>query len=153
MTAVVCGDGESQSNLMTAGFADYVAGLQRRQNADFAFLEAQTTLAAEPRQVLGKPAAPILFVSSRYDPATPLANALAMVKVHPGSRVLIQEKAGHGSLFLPGRCREDYIKKYLATGKLPPGGTPYDVSLHLKLLELGDSRKRHVDLTNLENLC
>ncbi|KAK8872369.1 hypothetical protein PGQ11_002883 [Apiospora arundinis] len=39
MMAVACGDGESQSNLTAAGFADYVAGLQRRQNADFAFLE------------------------------------------------------------------------------------------------------------------
>ena len=142
MTAVACGDGEPQSNLTAAGFADYVADLQRRQNADFAFLEAQirlsctgwrirpkyrfggpwTTPAADPRRVLGKPAAPILFVSSRYDPVTPLANALAMTKEHPGSRVLVQENAGHGSLFSPGRCREDYIKKYFATGELPPEG-------------------------------
>ncbi|KAK8011770.1 glycosyl hydrolase family 2 [Apiospora arundinis] len=143
MTAVACGDSESQSNLTAAGLAGYVAGLQRRQNADFAFLEAQVRLsctgwrirrkysfsghwtrpAAEPRQVLGKPAAPILFVSSRYDPVTPLPNALTMAKDHTGSRVLIQENAGYGSLFSPGRCREDYIKKYLATGKLRPGGT------------------------------
>ncbi|KAK7916872.1 TAP-like protein-domain-containing protein [Apiospora marii] len=142
MTAVACGDGEPQTNLTAAAFADYVADLQRRQNADFAYLEAQvrlgcsgwrvrpryrfdgpwTTPVADARGVRGVPAAPILFVSSRYDPVTPLANAVAMARGHPGSRVLVQENAGHGSLFSPGRCREDYIKRYFATGEVPAEG-------------------------------
>ncbi|KAK8074292.1 hypothetical protein PG994_005191 [Apiospora phragmitis] len=45
-----------------------------------------------------------------------------MARDHPGSRVLVQENAGHGSLFSPGRCREGYIRKYFATGELPPEG-------------------------------
>ncbi|KAK8023584.1 hypothetical protein PG993_011650 [Apiospora rasikravindrae] len=142
MTAIACGDGEPQDNLTAVEFADYVCGLQRHQNADFAFLEAQvrlgcsgwrirpkyrfdgpwTTPASDARGVRGKPAAPILFVSSRYDPVTPLANAVAMSRDHPGSRVLVQENAGHGSLFSPGRCREGYIKRYFATGEMPPEG-------------------------------
>ncbi|KAK8074291.1 hypothetical protein PG994_005190 [Apiospora phragmitis] len=44
MTAVACGDGEPQDNLTATDFADYVADLQKRQNADFAFLEAQVRL-------------------------------------------------------------------------------------------------------------
>ncbi|KAK7946102.1 TAP-like protein-domain-containing protein [Apiospora aurea] len=142
MTAIACGDGEPQDNLTAVEFADYVSDLQRHQNADFAFLEAQvrlgcsgwrirpkyrfdgpwTTPRADARLVPGKPAAPILFVSSRYDPVTPLANAVAMSRDHPGSRVLVQENAGHGSLFSPGRCRENHIKRYFATGEMPPEG-------------------------------
>ena len=142
MTAVACGDGEPQTDLTAAQFADYVADLQRRQNADFAYIEARvrlgcagwrvrpkyrfggpwTTPAADARGVRGVPAAPVLFVSSRHDPVTPLANAVAMSRGHPGSRVLVQANAGHGSLFSPGRCREDYIKRYFATGEMPPEG-------------------------------
>lgn len=142
MTAVACGDGEPQDNLTAVEFADYMADLQKRQNTDFAYLEAQvrlgcsgwrirpkyrfggpwTTPAVDARGVRGIPAAPILFVSSRYDPVTPLANAVAMSRGHPGSRVLVQENAGHGSLMSPGKCREDYIKRYFATGEMPPEG-------------------------------
>ncbi|KAK7973462.1 hypothetical protein PG988_007596 [Apiospora saccharicola] len=143
MTAVACGDGEPQTNLTAVEFADYVADLQRNQNADFAYIEAQvrlgcsgwrirpkyrfdgpwTTPAADARELPGVPAAPILFVSSRYDPVTPLANAVAMSRDHPGSRVLVQENAGHGSLMSPGKCREGWIKRYFATGEMPPEGT------------------------------
>ncbi|KAK6840216.1 hypothetical protein PG987_006082 [Apiospora arundinis] len=142
MRAIACGDGESQTNMTAEEFADYVTDLQEKQNADFAFLEAKirlactgwrirpkyrfdgpwTTPAADTKLVQGKPAAPILFMSSRYDPVTPLANALAMSRQHPGSRVLVQESAGHGSVDSPSRCREDYIKRYFATGEMPPEG-------------------------------
>ncbi|KAK8103241.1 hypothetical protein PG984_016387 [Apiospora sp. TS-2023a] len=143
MTAVACGDGEPQTNLTAVEFADYVSDLQKHQNADFAYIEAQvrlgcsgwrirpkyrfdgpwTTPPADARGVRGIPAAPILFVSSWYDPVTPLANALAMSRGHPGSRVLVQKNAGHGSLMSPGKCREDYIKRYFATGEMPPERT------------------------------
>lgn len=140
--AIACGDGESQVDLGIEAFLDHLDRL-KADSPDFGagwasirvactgwgfrpkyrFSGPWTTPEADPGDVEGRPSAPLLFVSSRIDPVTPLANAYAMSKDHPGSRVLVQENVGHGSLFSPGKCREDYIKTYFATGELPPEGT------------------------------
>lgn len=77
------------------------------------------TPSADPKPVRGKPAAPLLFVSSQFDPATPLASAHKMSRSHPGSRVVMQKSVGHGILHTPGKCAEQHIKTYWATGKVP----------------------------------
>jgi pimeloyl-ACP methyl ester carboxylesterase len=140
--AIACGDGVSQANLTIPEFMEYLASLQR-DSPDFgapwtsirigckgwlyrpkySFSGPWVTPEADPNLVEGKPAAPLLFISSRYDPVTPLLNAHVASKEHPGSTVLVQENVGHGSIHSPGKCREDFVRKYFETGELPPEGT------------------------------
>ncbi|KAK9419981.1 putative TAP-like protein-domain-containing protein [Seiridium unicorne] len=140
--AIACGDGISQNNLTVPEFLDHLARLEQ-DSPDFGrlwsgirlscagwkfrpkyrFSGPWTTPEADSSLVEGKPAAPLLILSSRYDPVTPLANAHRAAERHPGSRVLVQNNVGHGSVLSPGKCREDHIKKYFATGELPPEGT------------------------------
>ncbi|KAI1806954.1 TAP-like protein-domain-containing protein [Daldinia bambusicola] len=140
--AVACGDADPAGDMTIQEFQDYLHEILG-QSPDFGAAWAQIRLgcrgwrvrpeyrftgpfgtpAADPDGAPDRPRAPILFVSSRYDPVTPHANAVAMAKDHAGSRVLLQDSPGHGALFSPGKCREEYIRKYLETGELPPEGT------------------------------
>ncbi|OAA50384.1 Peptidase S33 tripeptidyl aminopeptidase-lik [Metarhizium rileyi] len=70
----------------------------------------------------GKPAAPLMFLTNRLDPVTPLAAARAMAKNHPGARVVIQEAMGHCALMSAySECTKRLVAEYLDTGKLPDG--------------------------------
>ncbi|KAI3556670.1 hypothetical protein CABS01_00922 [Colletotrichum abscissum] len=69
------------------------------------------------------PAAPLLITSSRYDPITPLRNALHVQKGHPGSAVVIQETSGHGATSNPSACLVKIVRDYFYEGKLPESGT------------------------------
>jgi pimeloyl-ACP methyl ester carboxylesterase len=142
MKAISCGDGESQSNLTVPGFIDHVGRL-KSDSPDFGvpwsrlrlqckgwpfrpkyrFTGPWETPEADPNIVEGKPAAPLMFISSTIDPVTPLANAHEASKSHPGSRVLVQNNVGHGSILVPGKCRDAFVKKYFASGELPPEDT------------------------------
>ncbi|KAH6884196.1 TAP-like protein-domain-containing protein [Thelonectria olida] len=137
-SAIACGDGEPQTNMTADDFVKYIDGLKAdspdfgpqwshirlpckgwRIRPAYRFTGPWTTPASDPSLVKGKPAAPILFVSSLIDPVTPLANAREASKAHPGSIVLVQDNVGHGASITPGKCREGLIKKYFATGELP----------------------------------
>ncbi|KAI9163658.1 Tripeptidyl aminopeptidase [Paramyrothecium foliicola] len=139
--AIACGDGEPQTSLTILEFQKHLERL-RSDSPDFAtrwsryrleckgwrvrpkyrFTGPWVTPEADPSLVEGKPAAPLLFVSSRTDPVTPLQWAMDAREGHPGSGLLIQESVGHGAILEPGRCREDYVKKYWDTGDVPPEG-------------------------------
>ncbi|QKX60783.1 uncharacterized protein TRUGW13939_07929 [Talaromyces rugulosus] len=68
--------------------------------------------------------APLLVLSTRYDHATPLANAFAVSKSHAGSTVVVQESWGHTALLTSrSNCTAGIVKEYFATGKLPQEGT------------------------------
>jgi pimeloyl-ACP methyl ester carboxylesterase len=140
--AIACGDGLSQENITIQEFQDYLTHLKTdspdfgaawsgirlsclgwRIRPKYRFSGPWITPEADSSVVEGKPAAPLLFISSRYDPVTPLSNAYEVSKSHPGSRVLVQDNVGHGSLFSPGKCREDFIKRYFETGEMPPKDT------------------------------
>lgn len=75
------------------------------------------------KPVPGKPAAPILFLSNRLDPVTPLSAARAMSAQHPSSHLVIQEGMGHCTANNPvyHPCVEDVMAEYLYSGKLPDG--------------------------------
>ncbi|KAK6067179.1 peptidase tripeptidyl-peptidase protein [Seiridium cupressi] len=108
--AIACGDGISQNNLTVPEFLDHLARLEQ-DSPDFGrlwsgirlscagwkfrpkyrFSGPWTTPEADSSLVEGKPAAPLLILSSR--------------------------------VLSPGKCREDHIKKYFATGELPPEDT------------------------------
>lgn len=78
---------------------------------------------SKPEQ--GRPAAPILYLSNRLDPRSPLRAAEAMVKSHPGAGLLIEESMGHTVLDSDGptACNVAVIREYFDTGKVPPKGT------------------------------
>jgi pimeloyl-ACP methyl ester carboxylesterase len=66
--------------------------------------------------------APILIVGTRFDPATPYANARAAARQLPNSRLLTLDGWGH--IALPkSACIATYVDRYLVTGALPPPGT------------------------------
>ncbi|XXH02356.1 hypothetical protein Hte_008731 [Hypoxylon texense] len=143
LLSVACGDAPARPDADTSGLLAYIAELQSqspdfaanwaqvRQGCDawrvrppFRFAGPWTTPAADPSgDDAHRPQSPILFLSSRYDPVTPHANAVAMAGEHEGARVLLQTNAGHGTLGSPGRCRDAYVASYWATGELPPEGT------------------------------
>ncbi|KAI1211842.1 TAP-like protein-domain-containing protein [Annulohypoxylon truncatum] len=139
---VGCGDAVPQNNVSASDFVSYVAEL-KGQSTDFAsnwasirlactgwrvrpkyrFMGPFTTPASDSSNVKGKPSAPLMFLSSRYDPVTPHANAVNMAKQHPGSGVLVQDNAGHATIWTPGACRDGYVRKYFETGEVPATGT------------------------------
>ncbi|UNI22217.1 hypothetical protein JDV02_008126 [Purpureocillium takamizusanense] len=72
----------------------------------------------------GRPSAPLLLLSSLYDPVTPLRSAAKVARGHPGSRVLLQKSVGHCAfLSSPSECTKRYVRDYMETGRVPPEGT------------------------------
>ncbi|UKZ57144.1 hypothetical protein TrVGV298_010996 [Trichoderma virens] len=72
--------------------------------------------------VSGHPAAPILFVSNRLDPVTPLIAARAMAAQHPGAGLVVTEALGHGTMGTgDSACLHSYIADYFDTGVVPSG--------------------------------
>ncbi|KAK2589980.1 Dephospho-CoA kinase cab5 [Conoideocrella luteorostrata] len=78
---------------------------------------------ADPKEVEGRPSAPLLLLSSLYDPVTPLASANVVARGHPGSSVLVQKSVGHCTLFSgPSRCLRRAVRAYMADGTMPQEG-------------------------------
>ncbi|KAF9870237.1 hypothetical protein CkaCkLH20_12323 [Colletotrichum karsti] len=94
----------------------------RKIRPPYAFTGPFTSPAANPDDPKA-PAAPLLITSSRYDPITPLRNALTVQKGHTGSSVVIQEGAGHGMISGPSQCIIKIIREFFYTGKVPESGT------------------------------
>lgn len=68
----------------------------------------------------GSPTAPLLFMSNRWDPITPLGSARKMAKAHPGAGLLIQESIGHGAIRGPfGPCVKKALAEYFDSGVVP----------------------------------
>lgn len=137
-TGVACGDGEVQ-NMTLASYQDYVAKIVA-DSPNFwpffvdirlsclgwpfrpkdRFTGPWQTPEHDPDRVDGKPTAPLLFVSSRYDVVTPPANAIEMSRFHLGSKVVVEDSYGHTTIMTPSECRAGYVRKYFETGELPP---------------------------------
>ncbi|KAF2013380.1 hypothetical protein BU24DRAFT_483091, partial [Aaosphaeria arxii CBS 175.79] len=66
---------------------------------------------------------PILFMTNTADPVTPLRSAHIMSSRFPGSRVLVQDAAGHCALTNPTPCVVLHVKAYFQSGDLPPRDT------------------------------
>jgi len=90
-----------------------------------------------------RPEAPLLFLSSRFDPVTPLSSAYAMSARHPGSSVMVQESAGHTALHsAQSNCTKLVVQKYFETGEVPmmgkiceASGKPFSNSYGMDLAE------------------
>ncbi|KAG5919884.1 hypothetical protein E4U42_006397 [Claviceps africana] len=76
---------------------------------------------ADGKPVPGYPAAPNLYLSSRLDPVTPLANARLMQSKYPASGLVVVEGAGHGATGVAeyNKCLFDVVEDYLETGNVP----------------------------------
>lgn len=167
--AIACGDGLPTGNLTVEEFLEHFNHLKSdspefggswssvrlgcagwKVHPKYNFQGPWVTPEADASLVEGKPAAPVLLVSSRNDPVTPLRNAYEMSKGHPGSRVIVQENAGHGSLMSPGKCREELIRKYFQTGEVPdehtvcePDCKPFEDCPQLKVGQLTAMEQYH----------
>ncbi|MET7928551.1 alpha/beta fold hydrolase [Streptomyces sp. NPDC005349] len=66
---------------------------------------------------------PVLLVGTKYDPATPYADAQALAGELADARLLTHEGYGHTALINPSSCVKTYESRYLVDGTLPPAGT------------------------------
>jgi hypothetical protein len=66
---------------------------------------------------------PILFVNGNHDPITPLSAAYETSANFPGSRLVVQNGHGHGSMSHTSRCTLQVVANYFNDGTLPDAGT------------------------------
>ncbi|KAG6000308.1 hypothetical protein E4U21_005616 [Claviceps maximensis] len=156
--AVLCGDGEDVSSRDLAWWASYLADQTRTSSvygdvwarirfacarwpfrANWIYRGPYTTPpppASLPRiPARGRPAAPLLFLSNRLDPVTPLSAARAMARGHPRSGVVVQEALGHCAVAAAySSCTRSIVAEYFDSGRVPANETvcepecgPWDV--------------------------
>lgn len=138
-SAVACGDGEDVADKSLSWWSNYID--QQHQisalfgavwstirvpcsrwpfRANWSFKGPFTTPKADASLVAGRPAAPILFLTNRLDPVTPLRAARAMAKQHPGAQVVVQEAMGHCALgSAPSKCVAKVVAEYFESGTVP----------------------------------
>ena len=141
--AVLCSDGDDVTDKDVSWWEDYVNAQINLSEAfgaywstnrfscarwpfrpNWSFKDPFTTPKATTesgKPVPGKPLSPILFLTNRLDPVTPLSAARAMSANHPGSRLIIQEAMGHCSVGNPvyKPCVNGIVAEYFYSGKLP----------------------------------
>ena len=137
--AIACGDGEDLRGKNAQWWLDYVqyqlnlsqVSGSRWTNIHFpcsswpirskwTFKGPFTSPESDARGIPGHPTAPLLLLSSRLDPATPLVGAQGVAKAHPGSALVIQEAIGHGVIgTAPSRCVRRIVATYFDTGEVP----------------------------------
>ncbi|KAL7941438.1 TAP-like domain-containing protein [Trichoderma barbatum] len=140
-SAVICGDGDDITDKDATWWFKYVqrqVGNSRLFGSYWAnirfscsswpfrpslsFKGPFTTPKAFPNLTAGHPAAPLLFLSPRLDPVTPLNSARAMAANHPGSALVIQESMGHCVIgTAPSDCTKDIVADYFESGVVPSG--------------------------------
>ncbi|KAK2596741.1 hypothetical protein QQS21_006196 [Conoideocrella luteorostrata] len=141
--AVVCGDGDDITDKDAAWWSKYVQQQQSKSQLlgaywsrirfscsswpfrpNLSFKGPFGTPKAVARPTAGRPAAPLLFLSNRLDPVTPLRAARAMAAKHPGAGLVIQESIGHCAIGIaPSDCTKRTVADYFETGKVPAGET------------------------------
>ncbi|KAJ4859407.1 TAP-like protein domain-containing protein [Trichoderma breve] len=117
--SVLCADGDSVS--------DYDIAWWKQTSGLIGFLKDHSQLLQlyiPPPEILFlvTPAAPILFISNRLDPVTPLNAARAMASKHPGAGLIITEGLGHGTMGTSDSvCLHSYVADYFDSGVVPAG--------------------------------
>ncbi|KAM3551170.1 hypothetical protein MY1884_007850 [Beauveria asiatica] len=69
----------------------------------------------------GRPAAPLLFLSNRLDPVTPLRAARKVAQMYPGAGLLVQDAMGHCvfGAHPPTDCTRRVVRRYFDEGVVP----------------------------------
>lgn len=75
----------------------------------------------------GNTSHPLLILSPRFDPVTPLSDAKAVQKRYVGSGLLLQNSNGHSTLSSPSLCTAKHVRAYFLNGTVPQNGTECDV--------------------------
>lgn len=159
-SAVVCGDGEDVTDKDASWWMGYIETLTDQSRvlgrawtstrlicsswpfrANWRFTGPFTSPPPDPSSKPGVPAAPILFLSNRLDPVTPLAAARRMSAGHAGSYVFVQDAIGHCALVsAQSTCTWAVVRDYMDTGKPPaddikckPECGPWDVGCSISL--------------------
>lgn len=117
-------DGLSVSQVAGATWASVgipCSGWKARPNWDFKGpFKTPNASQSVDRPEDGRPAAPLLLLSSRYDPVAPLGMARDVSRRHPGSGLLVQETSGHSALFSGlSLCTAKTVADYFDTGVVP----------------------------------
>ncbi|KAK9412884.1 hypothetical protein SUNI508_12297 [Seiridium unicorne] len=142
LQGIFCGDGDDATQLGFSYFKSYIKeliGQSKTLGASWAkmrfncagwairpkwrFTGPFTTPKPDTSIIEGRPAAPLLFLTTRLDPVTPLRNAVAMAANHPEAAWVVQESWGHTTLAAPSRCIKHIIQEYLESGIVPESGT------------------------------
>lgn len=121
-------------------------------NGPFTTPEHETTKDGKP--VRGKPAAPLLFLSPRLDPVTPLRSARKMAANHPGAGLVVQESLGHTALGTgDSECLNGILREYFDSGRVPGEETscetvcgPWDECSEATVAEANGMRRRTLGL-------
>ena len=176
MYAIYCIDGDDLNNKTARGWQDYLHKQQRvsaisgasvagirfdcakwpfRSTYDFKGPFKSPAPVSKPKPIATHPEYPILFLSNRLDPITPLKSARAMSKGHPESRIVIQETMGHTALGSGGvsDCTKGKVRDYFANDKFPsaketscePACSPWDLNscpAKKEARDLSNTRKR-----------
>ena len=144
--AIVCSDGESSVDLTLSDWTAYFQELANQSAVSTSWSEIRfrcanwparppyrftgpfATPPHDPSLTEGRPAAPLLFLSSRIDPVTPVRNAHAMAARHPGSAVVTQESVGHCALGTAiSSCTVGIVRAYFENGTVPERGAVCDL--------------------------
>ncbi|OAA38689.1 Peptidase S33 tripeptidyl aminopeptidase-lik [Beauveria brongniartii RCEF 3172] len=144
-SAILCGDGEDVTGRDTAFWRAYVAKQLAQSSVAGAFWSSirlacsswraqakwqfrgpfttpspsDNNASAPPEP--GRPAAPVLFLSNRLDPVTPLRSARKVAQMHPGAGLLVQDAMGHCvfSAHPPTDCTRRVVRRYFDEGVVP----------------------------------
>ncbi len=139
--AVRCGDGPDQRNTtldswraqlrraraLSPEWADIwmsVDCLEWPARPNWRFTGPFGSPAADASAPGDRPSAPVLFLASRFDPATPMGGSVEAAKTHAGSALLVQNTYGHcATLSAPSACTKKVVGEYMETGRVPEDGT------------------------------
>ncbi|KAG6033516.1 hypothetical protein E4U41_006896 [Claviceps citrina] len=147
LVAILCGDGEDITGRNLTWWQSYVdrqtatssvlgaywAGIRFscsrwRFRANWAFRGPYTTPPPGRGADRRSPAAPLLFLSNRLDPVTPLSAARAMARGHPRAGVVVQEAMGHCAVAAAySNCTRGLVAAYFDTGSVPAGEVACEV--------------------------
>ncbi|KAA8911418.1 Alpha/Beta hydrolase protein [Sphaerosporella brunnea] len=137
---ILCQDGAGNDATLTQ-FAEYVKELQQQSaliGGNWAKIQMACTGYHSPARGLlpwrdgnltgwnqqpwgANTSVPILFVSTKLDPVTPLRNAQKMKERFEGAGLLVQDNPGHCSLSAPSACVARVIGRYFAEGTVGVG--------------------------------
>ncbi|KAK3177695.1 hypothetical protein K4F52_009543 [Lecanicillium sp. MT-2017a] len=128
-TAIACSDGDDLTGRdygFWCAYADSLNADRRRRHGWHAYPSKWQFKGPfkTPSSSLSRdaPAPPLLFMSTRKDPVTPLKHARKMAKRHPDAGIVVQESTGHCVSLGPfGPCVKGIVSRYFDTGEVPSG--------------------------------
>lgn len=128
--AILCQDGGGRENATVKDMVHYLEKLKGQceltsrnwigiqMNCVGWTTPARGLVAAKGQKWGAETKNPILFVSTQYDPVTPLRNAEKAKSLFPGAGLLVQKSEGHCSISAPSACSATNIGRYFEDGEV-----------------------------------